>query len=154
MLAAERWWAKHFSSNEEKEKWVEDYVERETAGARKRVGDAEAVVQQEQEDMKNAENGGLTNREPEKSFQEMMVTIWDSLSDLPSSGDGEDGEHEDDEETEQGKRREDDELGWVMGTITKTVQQHMETFQLKQMNLQELTQMGWHDAADHLRERD
>jgi len=84
----------------------------------------------------------------------MMVTIWDSLSDLPSSGDGEDGEHEDDEETEQGKRREDNELGWVMGTITKTVQQHMETFQLKQMNLQELTQMGWHDAANHLRERD
>jgi hypothetical protein len=25
----------HFLSNEEKEKWIEDYVERETAGARK-----------------------------------------------------------------------------------------------------------------------
>jgi hypothetical protein len=37
-----------FLSNEVKEKWIVDYVERETAGARKRVEDAEAVVQREQ----------------------------------------------------------------------------------------------------------
>jgi hypothetical protein len=30
----------HFLSNEEKEKWIEDYVDRDTAGARKRVEDA------------------------------------------------------------------------------------------------------------------
>jgi predicted N-acyltransferase len=45
-LAAEMQQATHFLSNEEKEKWIEDYVERETAGARKRVEDAEAAVQQ------------------------------------------------------------------------------------------------------------
>jgi hypothetical protein len=32
-------------------KWIEDHVERETAGARKRVENAQAVVQQEQDDM-------------------------------------------------------------------------------------------------------
>ena len=103
-------------------------MERETAGARKQVEDAEAAVQQEQDDMTQAEIAGLTSREPEKTFEEMLVAIGDSLSDLASSDDGEDGEEEDDEETEQGNLSEDDEPGWVMGTITKTVQQRMERF--------------------------
>jgi len=101
----------HFLSNEEKMKWIEDYVERVTAGARKRVEDAKAAVQQEQEDMMHAGIAGLTTREPEKTFEEMMVMIWDSLSDLASSDNGEDGESEDDEHIEQGKLSEDDEPG-------------------------------------------
>jgi len=129
-------------------------VERETAGARKRVEDAEAVVQQEQDDMTHAAIVGLTSREPEKTFEEMLVAIGDSLSDLASSDDGEDGEEEDDEETEQGNLSEDDEPSWVMGTITKTVQQRMERFRQKQMKLDELTQPGWEDAANYFRERD
>jgi len=75
-------------SNEEKEKWIEDYVERETAGARKRVEDAEAAVQQEQDDMTHAEIAGLTSRKPEQTFQEILVGIGDSLSDLASSDAG------------------------------------------------------------------
>jgi len=129
-------------------------VERETAGARKRVDDAEAAVQQEQDDMMQAEIAGLTSREPEKMFAEMLVAIGDSLSDLASSDDGEDWEEEDDEETEQGNLSEDDEPGWVMGKIIKTVQQRMERFCQKQMKLDELTQPGWEDAADYFRERD
>jgi len=92
----------HFSSNEEKEKWIEDYDGRETAGARKRVEDAEAAVLEEQDDMKHAEIAGLTYREPEKPFEQMLVAIGDSMSDLVSSDDGEAGEDEDDEEIEQG----------------------------------------------------
>jgi len=99
-LAAEKGREMHYSSNEENEKWIEDYVERETAGARKRVEDAEAAVQQEQDDMMQAEIAGLTSRESEKTFEEMLVAIRDSLSDLATSDDGEDGEDEDDEETE------------------------------------------------------
>jgi hypothetical protein len=34
-LAAEKRRETHILSNEDKEKWIEDYVERETAGARK-----------------------------------------------------------------------------------------------------------------------
>jgi hypothetical protein len=45
-LAAEKRRETHFLSNDEKEKWIQDYVERETAGARKRVEDTEAAVQQ------------------------------------------------------------------------------------------------------------
>jgi len=63
----------------------------------------------------------------------MLIAIGDSLSDLASSDDGEDGEDEDDEETELGKLSDDDKPGWVMGTITKTVQQRMESFRQKQM---------------------
>jgi hypothetical protein len=153
MLAAEKRHKTHFLSNEEKEKWIEDYVERETAGARKQVEDAEAAVQQEQDDMVHTEIAGLTSREPEKTFEEMMAAIGDSLSDLASSDDGEDGEDED-EETEQGKLSEDDEPGWVMGTITKTVQQRMESFRQKYMKLDELTQPEWEDTADYFRARD
>ena len=94
------------------------------------------------------------SREPEKTFEEMLVAIGDSLSDLASSDDGEDGEEEDDEETEQGNLSEDDEPGWVMGTITKMVQQRIQRFRQKQMKLAELTEPGWEDAADYFRERD
>ena len=125
--------------------------------ARKRVDDAETATRQEQEDRGTAENVGLTTREPEKTFEEMMVAIWDSLSNVASSGDGEDGEDEDDEgteqsklnndgedgededdeETEQSKLNEDDVPSWVMGTISKTVQQRMERIRLNQMKLDE-----------------
>jgi len=87
-LAAEKRRETHFLSNEEKEKWIEDFVERETTGARKRVEDAEAALQQEQDDMTHAELAGLTSRKPEKTFEEMLVGIGDSPSDLASSDDG------------------------------------------------------------------
>jgi len=103
--------------------------------------------------MTHAEIAGLTPREPEKTFEDMMAAIGDSLSDLACSDDGENGEDEH-EETELGKLSEDDEPGWVMGTISKTVQQRMESFWQKQMKLDELTQPGWEDAADYFRERD
>jgi len=104
--------------------------------------------------MTHAELAGLTSRKPEKTFEEMLIAIRDSLSDLASSDDGEDGEDEDVEETKQGKLSEDDEPGWVMGTITKTVQQRMDRFRQKQIKFDELTQPGWKNAADYLCERD
>jgi len=137
-LAAEKRRETHFSSNEEEEKWIDDYVERETAGARKGVEDAQAAIQQQQNDMKHAEIVGLMTREPEMKFEEMMVALGDSQSDLSSSDDGEDREHEHDEETVQGRLREDDEPGLVMGTISEMVQHCIERCQQKQMKLDEL----------------
>ena len=104
-----------------KEKWIEHYVERETAGARKRVEDAEAAIRPEQGDAQVAENIGLTTRKREKMFHEIMVAIGGSLSNISSSDNGHGGVNGDDEETEQGQLSEDDEPGWVVGTITKTV---------------------------------
>jgi hypothetical protein len=49
----------HLLSNEEKAKWIKDYVERDTAGARTRVEDAETTIRQEQDDTDAAENSGL-----------------------------------------------------------------------------------------------
>jgi len=60
-------------------------MERETAVARKRVEDAETAIEQEQEDMRSAESGGLISREPGQTFEEMLDAIGDSLSDLASS---------------------------------------------------------------------
>ena len=152
-LAAEKRQETHFLSNEEKKKWIENCGERETAVARKRVQDAETAIMQ---DMTAAENGGATAGKPETTFEEMLNAIGDSLSDLASSDDEQDGEDEEDDEedTELGKLSDDDEPGWVMGTITKTVQHRMESFRQKQMRLDELTQPGWGDAANYFRERD
>jgi hypothetical protein len=55
-------------------------------------------------------------------FHELMVAMGDSLSNIASSEDWEVGEHDDDDETEQVELTEDDEAGWVTGTINKTVQ--------------------------------
>jgi hypothetical protein len=43
-LAVENIQETHFLSNEDNEKWIEHYVKRDTAGARKRVVDAESGV--------------------------------------------------------------------------------------------------------------
>jgi len=93
------------------------------------------------------------NREGEKTFQEMLVAIGDSLSDLVSSGDGEDAEGEPDRETEQSQWSEDDKPSWVMGTISQMVQYHMERFWQKQMKVDKLTQPRWEDLADYFYER-
>jgi len=128
-------------------------VERETAVARKRVQDAETAIMQ---DMTTAETGGTTTGMPETTFEEMLNAIGDSVSDLASSDDEQDGEDEEDDEedTELGKPSDDDEPGWVIGTITKTVQHCMQSIRQKQMRLDEMTQPGWGDAANYFREKD
>ena len=143
----------HFLNSEEKEKWIENYVDRETAQARQRVEAADAVIRQEQKVTETAENSGLTTRELKITFHKMIVAIRDSLSNIASSDNGEDGEDEYHEETAQGKLSEDDEPSWVMGTIPKMVDHRMERFRQKQIKLDKLTQRGWGDAADHFLER-
>ena len=86
----------------------------------------------------------------------MLNALGDSLSDLPSSDDEQDREDKEDaeEDKELGNLSDHDEPGWVMGTISKTVQHCMESFPKKQMRLDELTQLGWGDAANYFRKRD
>jgi hypothetical protein len=62
------------------------------------------------------------------------------------------GQEEEDhsENTELGKPSDDDEPGWVMGTITNTVQHRMERILQKRMRPDELTQLGWGDAVNIL----
>jgi len=106
---------------------------------------------QVQDDMNNAKHEGLTTRKLKKAFEEMLNAIRDSLSDFASSDDEENVEDKEDneEDTEQGKMSEDDEPGWVMGTMSKTVQYRRESFQPKQIKLDELTQLGWGDKGDY-----
>jgi hypothetical protein len=106
--------------------------------------------------MENVEKGRSTTTKPEITLEEMLYAIGDSLSDLASSDEEEDGEDEDDDEddTGHGKLSDDDEPGWVMGTIPKTVQHIMECFRQKQLRFDELMQPGWGDVADYFRERD
>jgi len=52
MLAADKRRDTHSLSNNEKENWMEDYVDREAAVALLWVTDSEITIQQEQEDMR------------------------------------------------------------------------------------------------------
>jgi len=47
----------HFFCNAEKEKLIQDHVDRQTAVARKRVQDAQKAIMQEQEDIRIVQNG-------------------------------------------------------------------------------------------------
>jgi len=106
--------------------------------------------------MRNAEKAGLTTTKPETTVKEMLNAIGESLSDLASSDDVEDGWNDDDDEKcpATGKLSEDDEHGWVMGTMSKTVQHRTERCRQKQMKLDELMQLVRGDTADYFRERD
>jgi len=53
--AVEKWPKQHFLSNNEKEKWIKDYVDRNTTIVRKQVEVTETAIRQEQEDMTYAE---------------------------------------------------------------------------------------------------
>ena len=55
-------------SKEDNVKWVEDYVDRETALASKRVQDAETAIMQKQEHIRNVEKAKSTTSKPETTF--------------------------------------------------------------------------------------
>ena len=98
-------------------------MERKTAVARRLVQDTETVMMQELNDMTTAKHVGATTGKPERTFEEMLNAIRSSLSNLASSDNeqvGEDDE-DDEEDTELSMLSDDDEHGWVMGTISKTV---------------------------------
>ena len=154
-LSAEKRQKTHFEWKEEKEKWSVDYVARETAVAREWIQDAETAIMEEQENMRNVKYIRSTTTKTETTFEEMLNAVGDSLSDLASADVEEDGEDEDDEEDlERGKLSEDDQPGWVMGTIFITVQHDMGRFWQAQMRLDELTQPELGDAANYFRLKD
>jgi len=120
-LTAEKRLQTHFPSHVDIAKWIENDVDRESAVRVKRVEDAEIVIQQEHHDMRKAKIAELTARKPAKMLQAMLNAIRDSLSEHASSDDWDDSDHQDYQEdsSEWGKRSEVDELGWVLGSITK-----------------------------------
>jgi len=81
-------------------RWIEDQVDTETAVARKLVEDAQSAIMQVQENMRNAGNVGLTTTKPTTTFEKMLNSVGESLSNLVSSEDGEDGEDEGNDEVD------------------------------------------------------
>jgi len=79
--------------------------------------------------MKTAEKVESTTAKSEKSYAEMLFANGASLSDLKNANDevNRDNEENDGEDTEQGKQNEHDEPGWVMNTIPKLVQLHLQS---------------------------
>lgn len=105
-----------------------------------------------QKDMNNAENTESTTRKPVKTFDEVLNTIRDSLSNLANSNNQADTEDDDNNEGDQkqGNLSEDNKPNWVMGTISKLRQYRMECYRQKKMSRAELMQLGWGDRADYI----
>jgi len=97
-LSAKKGQQTHLLGKEDKEKWIKNYMDRETAVARNQVHDPQTASMQEQDHMRNVEKAQSTTTKPETTFQVMLNVIGDSLSDLASSEDDEDGEDEDHDE--------------------------------------------------------
>ena len=147
---------KYILSNEEAEKWTEDYEDRETAVVRNQVQDTVTAILQEQEHMANVENARSTTTKHETSFEDLPNAVGDSQSDQSSSHDEENWEDKDDyaEDTDHGKVNKDDRPGWVMRTITEMVQYRIESFRHKPFSLQNLTYPECGNPADSVCERE
>jgi hypothetical protein len=77
------------------------------------------------------------------------------MTDFASSNHGDNWDNVYDDEPGQGQQSKDDDIGWVLRTITKLGHQYMERFFLKQIKLTKLKHQGWDDdAADYFWERD
>jgi hypothetical protein len=139
---------------EEKERWIANYVERETLAARKRVEEAQAAVQRAQNKSEKSENELPAVVRQQQTFEEMLDAIGDSLSDVASSDDDLEEEEEEEDDDEDSVAEDEAEPGWVAGSIPQSVQERIDNHRQKQMKLDELTRSGWEDAANYFRERD
>jgi hypothetical protein len=101
--------------------------------ARKRDQDTKAVIVEEQEHMGNVEKERSTTTTPDLTCEKMLDAFGGNLNNLASSKDEEDGEdkHYDEDDTGLGKLSEDDEPGWVTGTMTTTFKHRMESLRQK-----------------------
>lgn len=87
----------HCLCNKEEVKWIEDYVDRGTAVARKWVQDTPTTIMEEVEDIRHAEQELSTPRKHEKSCDEILLFVRDIVSTLASSDDEECREDKDDD---------------------------------------------------------
>lgn len=95
-LLVEKWLEYHVPNFSEQQKWIENYVDRDTAVARQGVENAEWVIQQEQEDRTSAEIGWQIAWQREIKWREMLKASGDSLINLALAGDGEDNADQED----------------------------------------------------------
>jgi hypothetical protein len=98
-------------------------VHRKPTVERQEVDDAETTNNWRLENMRMAGKAGLKMRKPEKTFQDLCYPIGDSRSNRTSADDEEAVKNKEDyeEDTIVGKLSQDDEPGWVIGTISKMV---------------------------------
>lgn len=102
----------------------------------------ESVIKNHQKHMRNVAKERSTTIKPGTTIDKILNANGDSLRNLESSEDEEEGEYKDDnkDDTEFGKLSDDDESGWEMGTISNTDQHHMESYRPEQVRLDELSQ--------------
>ena len=106
-----------FMSKEAKEKWIEKFVDSETAAARKRVVEAEAAVERERDAVLKRAVVDTTKI----TFEEMLEAIGDNVDDVATSKekDNDENEKEDGEDNDDANLSDKNEPNWVVGTFDK-----------------------------------
>lgn len=147
--------------SDQRDKWIEDYVERETAAARKRAEEADLAWALEKERLASV---SAVDQHPEtaesaRSFNQMLEDIGESIDDVATSGEeDEDNEDDDDDEEDEedieGESDEEEGSGWVPDIVQKSAQRRIDAFREKCMWIEEMTRSGWEDADKYFRERD
>jgi hypothetical protein len=147
-----------FFDKEEKKQWIQEFVVKEMAAARKRVAEAEEAVERERERAEDMKLRRLAAGPTKMTFHGMMEAIGNNVEDVMTSDEDDDDEEDDEDDTDDTKVGDDAENEYecdsVVGTINQSVQQCLVSFRAKRMKLEELTASGWEDAEDYFREHD
>jgi hypothetical protein len=115
-----------FFDKEEKNKGIQEFVEKEMAAARQRVAKAEVAVERERERAEDMEMKRLAAGPTKMCFREMMEAMGENVEDVMTSDeDGDDEEEDDEDDKDDAKLSDDDdnehERNWVVGTINQSV---------------------------------
>jgi hypothetical protein len=138
-------------SEDQREKWIENYVERETQVARQRVEAADAAVN---EDMENEYGAPPAVRTKKRTFEELLALVGDDLDNVvPSDDDDDDDDEEEPDEDEDEKEWADDD-DFVPGQMDKTTMAEIAAARARTSRIFELTKEGYAEAEAFWRKRD
>jgi hypothetical protein len=141
---------------EERGRWIDDYVEKETRVARQRVEAADAAVKADMEKVYDPK----TVDEPKKTFQELLALVGDDIDNVVPSDD--DDDWDDSEEDSDEEAEEDDDArsasgdihDFVPGQMDKTTMAEIAAARARIGRMFELTKEGYAEAEAFWRKRD
>jgi hypothetical protein len=139
-------------SEDQREKWIENYVERETQVARQRVEAADAAVNEDME--REYVPGAMPSASTKKrTFEELLALVGDDLDNVvPSDDDDDDDEEEPDEDEDEKEWADDDDF--VPGQMDKTTMAEIAAARARTSRMFELTKEGYAEAEAFWRKRD
>jgi hypothetical protein len=144
-------------SEDARRKWIDDYVERETEVARRRVEAADAAVKEDMERQYATSAQMPPAANPKKTFEELLALVGDDIDNVVPSDDDDDEEEDEELDSDEDEDIHDgslDEDGFVPGQINKTTMAEITAARARTSRMFELTKEGYAEAEAFWRKRD